>query len=973
MSESNSHDTTHTNNEHDNAPSNNNDNASKEPLKALKTIWDDDMVKKISASAKGQQRWKCFWCQAEFIPWNATKALLHVSGIASKNIRSCPQYHKIDDEHKKRYNVLLRQNQKKRNAQSATAEEMNDSISHHNISVAQKLDRSAKKSRKVSASGSAPGGNLIDLFNKQQPSITETQSLSSRGSIGGLQLKLGQKIAPHDASAESQLTMAIADLIHSHALPFSLADDPKFKKMLALARNVPFQYNPPGRNRVAGALLDLNYESYVEKNMRQLMSEADVFGVSFFGDGATVKKMPLFNILASGINNLSTCLEIVDCTGHLEAGGKKDAEFISNQFLKHIERFENELPNSVDLILFDGALNVQKAGLVLAVSYQRLTVLHGAEHVVSLFFNDVFKNDELRWFVNFTRLTYRTFGSGAMHKPYAIFHKFSREHNNGRKIGLIRASDTRMGGHVIALMRLYRLKDALLSTVTSVEFKDVKVSFPGVMTVNMFLITHIFGFTIFVQIGKTLINLILDTKVWESMKIVIRSLFPAIILLRLADSNRPNMDKLYFYVRRMDLCLQKSKELLDQWYNEVKQKSLESVEEEVTESDIDLDSRDNNRTDNDENDVDTMDDSDGATDSQSEVSLGDRFIKSWNHRRTKLVHDFSIAGWMVSPIPDVFMDAKMNQTFADKRRVEDLLIKLLSHEAEKHGDDTSKMLDTFWTEHNDFHGKKNVYGGTREYVWNSQDIRNGESFLWHQKYSLIATKYLGLFACRVTSKILGIGSAERNWGDVKHIKDGKRSHLSGDQIKKLATIYGSDCAERAKIKREAMKKGEDNDDDCKVIFWDDADFDRELDFDSTEHLISSKTKKPIRVVKCWMEPWELEDVGKNDPVSKARLLKKYGGLEWYDIDSNKMFFSDKHQLVWGGRRRCDVGGWMVKAYSEDWRDDDPHNHKHEESFVICNDSALHDSLADYYHKSKGRSILAITQKDDDEGENESIS
>jgi len=207
-----------------------------------------------------------------------------------------------------------------------------------------------------------------------------------------------------------------------------------------------------------------------------LQKDADIYGISVFGDGATVKKKVLLNILASSVHIPSSCIEIVDCSRHLEVGGKKDAEFIAQKFIKHIDTMEKAVPNSVNVVLFDGALNVQKAGQLLAVSYERITVLHGAEHVISLFFNDVFKNGELQWFIKFTRLTYRVFGSGSMHKPYAIFQKFCKEHNAGRKIGLLRASDTRMGGHVIALMRLHRLKDALLSTVTSIEFKDAKVS-----------------------------------------------------------------------------------------------------------------------------------------------------------------------------------------------------------------------------------------------------------------------------------------------------------------------------------------------------------------------------------------------------------------------------------------------------------------------------------------------------------------
>jgi len=62
------------------------------------------------------------------------------------------------------------------------------------------------------------------------------------------------------------------------------------------------------------------------------------------------------------------------------------------------------------------------------------------------------------------------------------------------------------------------------------------------------------------------------------------------------------------------------------------------------------------------------------------------------------VHSYSIAGWLLLPIPDVFDDAKANQTFNDKRQYEEYLVKILTHKAARHGDDISEMLDTFWTE-----------------------------------------------------------------------------------------------------------------------------------------------------------------------------------------------------------------------------------------------------------------------------------
>ena len=47
--------------------------------------------------------------------------------------------------------------------------------------------------------------------------------------------------------------------------------------------------------------------------MKNLEIDADVYGISLFGDGATVHGMPLLNILASGVGEPSAVLAIVDC------------------------------------------------------------------------------------------------------------------------------------------------------------------------------------------------------------------------------------------------------------------------------------------------------------------------------------------------------------------------------------------------------------------------------------------------------------------------------------------------------------------------------------------------------------------------------------------------------------------------------------------------------------------------------------
>ncbi len=221
----------------------------------------------------------------------------------------------------------------------------------------------------------------------------------------------------------------------------------------------------------------MNYDAYNNRNMELLQKDATVYGISFFGDGATIKKTPFLNILSSGVYLPSACLEIIDCSNHMSKGGKKDSRYIYDLFLPFIQKFENDQAHTVDLVLFDGASNVQKAGWLLAAKFPCISVVHGAEHVMSLLFNDLFKKEELQSFIKISQIVYKVFGSGSMHGPYATFQKYSKTHNKGHKIGLICAADTQMAGHIISLMRMLRLKDALKNTMVSVEIKEYKVIF----------------------------------------------------------------------------------------------------------------------------------------------------------------------------------------------------------------------------------------------------------------------------------------------------------------------------------------------------------------------------------------------------------------------------------------------------------------------------------------------------------------
>ncbi len=61
---------------------------------------------------------------------------------------------------------------------------------------------------------------------------------------------------------------------------------------------------------------------------------------------------------------------------------------------------------------------------------------------------------------------------------------------------------------------------------------------------------------------------------------------------------------------------------------------------------------------------------------------------------------------------------------------------------------------------------------------------------WHHTWTLLRTKVLGKLACLVPSKILGIGTAKRNWKQLKKIKYGDRANLENEVTAKITNVYG---------------------------------------------------------------------------------------------------------------------------------------------------------------------------------------
>jgi hypothetical protein len=113
----------------------------------------------------------------------------------------------------------------------------------------------------------------------------------------------------------------------------------------------------------------------------------------------------------------------------------------------------------------------------------------------------------------------------------------------------------------------------------------------------------------------------------------------------------------------------------------------------------------------------------------------------------------------------------------------------------------------------------------------------------------------------VTSKLCGIGPAERSWGGVKQIMTGQRSHLSGD------IIYISSKVEQARIYRDKMEKIDAGGRDA--MFGDeDIAFDLHLEQFGVN---AAALRQPVvqQIFRAYVEEWEEEARKKTDCVSKA--------------------------------------------------------------------------------------------------------
>ena len=408
-------------------------------------------------------------------------------GTKKNNIRGCEG--RIKKPYRDRY-IALYQDKLEAKRQRKAARALHDcTICERQENTTRALMSGRKKTKSCSASNSVAAVDTQNPLLFTQPSsqelggsvanVTADPSVSSLTSSASShatknepdepsyrQMSLESSFANTDPSqyqasqqeARDRLTAAIGDWLIKHHHPHNGSEGSRFKKVLSCARHVDMKhYTPPNRNMVGGVLLDNTYTEVKQHNKVDLGKEAEIFGLSACGDGATVKKKPLVNVLMIGVNCAPAVERVADCSGHMRRGGKKDGQYIARLF-EPVMLEHDPFQRLMDLIFFDGAKNVQAAGRMLEISFPRLSCLHGAEHKSSLFFHDFSAVPVIKDTIKRRNRIYMVFGSGTFHSSHAVFTEHAKSFNNGKDIGLLRATDTRMAGYFMAICRDLRMR-----------------------------------------------------------------------------------------------------------------------------------------------------------------------------------------------------------------------------------------------------------------------------------------------------------------------------------------------------------------------------------------------------------------------------------------------------------------------------------------------------------------------------------
>jgi len=115
-------------------------------------------------------------------------------------------------------------------------------------------------------------------------------------------------------------------------------------------------------------------------------------------------------------------------------------------------------------------------------------------------------------------------------------------------------------------------------------------------------------------------------------------------------------------------------------------------------------------------------------------------MRFWLKRKPKLVHDYSLVGYILAPNPTIMAHAVLNKTINHDEAAERLITKLILNPTlvgTERNNERAKLIDTFMDEYGDFTNKRGMFA--RDNIWIIANDDHEKAYQWHFKYSLTTT------------------------------------------------------------------------------------------------------------------------------------------------------------------------------------------------------------------------------------------
>jgi hypothetical protein len=420
---------------------------------------------------------------------------------------------------------------------SAKAKSASSAAARHHASLLTDRDGddpSAEAQAKAKAAPSKPAGGAgsgtLDKFLKK-PSAT------------GAPTKIDDHFKPK-TSEKDEVDDALAATFIENGWSFRGVDSKSFKGFVEALRRAPKSYRLPNERILGGRLLDRAYARAVAHTTAGIEKSAQTGG-TLVSDGATIRKKPMLNYLfitTEGAYYLGT----EDVSEDLAAGARKNAAFIFEGIDAMIQKVG---PENVVAVITDGASACQGAWKDIEKKYPFIFCLWCGAHILNLFLKDVGRikaeeqmevevdedeepedeeGEEEMWDESFACVAELVRKAKVLNKHFnsrekarALLQVESKKHL-GHELGVVLPADTRFGLFFIAIARLCTLQLPLKSVIHSAVYRDQRYDDAGAVA-----------------------DIVDDDGFWTEAEQLVDFLWPAMGLLRVADSQQPVSGRLY--------------------------------------------------------------------------------------------------------------------------------------------------------------------------------------------------------------------------------------------------------------------------------------------------------------------------------------------------------------------------------------------------------------------------------------------